>query len=193
MILLNFMLNLKFAKMNVIRLNLLGMPSPLVDIPPLRMDLVFKREPRTHSQKAPNFIKEKGKVPMARSSHPFCEKKNHAYLHVHAKNASHNARNVHHDACIDHPNLYTRHDVVFAPHAMNASSSSSHAHGISRPRRGAPNVVFMRLELHLMVLLCFIVLMMLHMCFIVKMIKFLVLMWDPKARKVRLEFGILCN
>jgi hypothetical protein len=47
---------------------------------------------------------------------------------------SHNARNFYHDACIDHPILHTRHDVVFAPRAMNASSSSSHAHGSSRPR-----------------------------------------------------------
>jgi hypothetical protein len=47
MILLNFMLNLKFAKMNVIRLSSLGMPTPLVDISSLRMDFVSKREPRT--------------------------------------------------------------------------------------------------------------------------------------------------
>jgi hypothetical protein len=41
------MFNLKLAKMKYKRLNLLGMPLPLVDIPPLRMDLVSKREPRT--------------------------------------------------------------------------------------------------------------------------------------------------
>jgi hypothetical protein len=157
------------------------------------MDLVFKREPRTHSQKAPNFIKEKGKVPMARSSHSFCEKKNHAYLHAHAKYASHNARNVHHDACIDHPVLYTRHDVVFAPRAMNASSSSSHAHGVSRPRRGAPNVVSHapRNASHgpSMLYRSYDASFVLH-C---KNDKIVGTNVDPKARKVRLEFGILCN
>jgi hypothetical protein len=53
MIFLNFMPNLKFAKINVIRISLLGMPTPLVDIPPLRMDLVSKREPRTQRAKRP--------------------------------------------------------------------------------------------------------------------------------------------
>jgi hypothetical protein len=33
--------------MNVIKLNLLGMLLPLVDIPPLRMDSVTKGEPRS--------------------------------------------------------------------------------------------------------------------------------------------------
>jgi hypothetical protein len=45
--LLNWVFNLKLAKMKYKKLNLLGMPLPLVDIPPLRMDLVSKREPRT--------------------------------------------------------------------------------------------------------------------------------------------------
>jgi hypothetical protein len=44
---------LKLAKMKYIRLNLLGMLLPLVDIPPLRMDLVYKREPRTLEPKGP--------------------------------------------------------------------------------------------------------------------------------------------
>jgi hypothetical protein len=54
------------------------------------------------SQKAFNFIKEKGKVPMACSSHSFHDKMNHAYLYAHVKNDSHFARNIHHDVCIDH-------------------------------------------------------------------------------------------
>jgi hypothetical protein len=41
------MFNLKLAKIKYKKLNLLRMPLPLVDIPPLRMDLVYKREPRT--------------------------------------------------------------------------------------------------------------------------------------------------
>jgi hypothetical protein len=38
---------LKTCKNENDKINLLGMPTPLVDIPPLRMDLVFKRESRT--------------------------------------------------------------------------------------------------------------------------------------------------
>jgi Leucine-rich repeat (LRR) protein len=38
---------LKTWKNEVEKLNFLGMPSPLVDIPPLMMDMVSKREPRT--------------------------------------------------------------------------------------------------------------------------------------------------
>jgi hypothetical protein len=87
----------------------------------------------TKSQKAPNFTREKGKVPMASSSHSFHEKENCAYLYSHVKNVSHNARNVHHDACIDHPVLHKRHDVVFAPYTMIASSSGSYAHSRSKP------------------------------------------------------------
>jgi hypothetical protein len=54
-ILSNFMLNLKFAKMNMIRLRLLGMSTPLVDIHPLRMDLVSIRDPRTQRAKRPQL------------------------------------------------------------------------------------------------------------------------------------------
>jgi hypothetical protein len=46
----NFMLNLNFANMNVIRLSLLGMPTPLLDIPPLKMDLVSARDPSSHNR-----------------------------------------------------------------------------------------------------------------------------------------------
>jgi hypothetical protein len=38
---------LKTCKDDFEKLNLLGMPTPLVDTPQLRMDLVFKRKPRT--------------------------------------------------------------------------------------------------------------------------------------------------
>jgi hypothetical protein len=40
------------------------------------------------SQKASNLIKEKGKAPMASSSHSFHDKKNHAYLYAHVKDAT---------------------------------------------------------------------------------------------------------
>jgi hypothetical protein len=41
------MLNLRLAKLILISYSLLGMPTPLVDIPQLRMGLVFERKPRT--------------------------------------------------------------------------------------------------------------------------------------------------
>jgi hypothetical protein len=59
------------------------------------------------SQKASNIIKEKGKAPLASSSHSIHDKKNHAYLYVHVKNASHVA---HHDACNDHVVLPVHYD-----------------------------------------------------------------------------------
>jgi hypothetical protein len=51
------------------------------------------------SQRASNLIKEKGKAPMASSSHSFHDKNNHAYLYAHVKNATNVA---HHDDCYDH-------------------------------------------------------------------------------------------
>jgi hypothetical protein len=43
----NLHAQLKICKDECDKLNLLGMPLPVVDIPPLRMDLVSKGEPRT--------------------------------------------------------------------------------------------------------------------------------------------------
>jgi hypothetical protein len=51
------------------------------------------------SQRASNLIKEKGKAPMASSLHSSHDKKNHAYLYAHVKNASSVA---HLDSCYDH-------------------------------------------------------------------------------------------
>jgi hypothetical protein len=62
-------------------------------------------------------------------------------LYAHAKNVSHNSRNVHHDACIDHPVLHTRHDAIFTPRNMVASSSNAYANGRSRPRWCASHIV----------------------------------------------------
>jgi hypothetical protein len=84
------------------------------------------------SQNASNLIKEKGKAPLASSSHYFHDKKNHAYLYAHGKNATNVA---HHDVCYDRNILLMRHDAVFYSHAMYASSSSSYVHDRSRPRR----------------------------------------------------------
>jgi hypothetical protein len=82
-------------------------------------------------QRTSNLNKEKGKAPMASSSHSSQGRKNHAYLYAHVKNASNIA---HHDGCYNHVVLHVRHDVVFDSHAMFASSSSSYAHGRNRPR-----------------------------------------------------------
>jgi hypothetical protein len=84
----------------------------------------------TKSHKALNFIKEKGKAPMSYNSHSSHDRKNHAFINAHVKNASYN---IHHDACVDHDMPAMCHDDVYSSYDMTASSSSSHAHG--RPRR----------------------------------------------------------
>jgi hypothetical protein len=60
------------------------------------------------SQRASNLIKEKGKAPMASSSHSSHDRKNHAYLYAHVNNASNIA---HHDGCYNHAVLPGRHDA----------------------------------------------------------------------------------
>jgi hypothetical protein len=89
------------------------------------------------SQRTSNLVKEKGKAPMASSSHSSHGRKNHAYLYSHVKNASNIA---HHDGCYSPDVLPVRHDVVFDSHAMFASSSSSYAHGRNKPRRHVHHV-----------------------------------------------------
>jgi hypothetical protein len=84
------------------------------------------------SQRTSNLINEKGKAPMANSSHSLHDKKNYAYLYAHVKNAS---SVVHHYSCYDHTVLHTRRDAAFDSYAMYASSSSSYVHGRSRPMR----------------------------------------------------------
>jgi hypothetical protein len=74
---------------------------------------------------------------LASSSYSFHDKKNHAYLYAHVKNASSVAHNVHHDVCNDHVVLSMYHDS----HAMIASSISSHIHGRSRPRHRVSHVI----------------------------------------------------
>jgi hypothetical protein len=83
------------------------------------------------SQRTSNLIKEKGKAPMASSSHSSHGRKNHAYLYAHVKNASNIA---HHDGCYSHDVLPICHDAIFDSHAMIASSSSLYVHGRSRYR-----------------------------------------------------------
>jgi hypothetical protein len=85
------------------------------------------------SQRASNLNKEKGKTHMASSSYSSRDRKNHAYLYAHDKNAS---SIIHHN----HVVFPTCHDVVFDSHAMFASSSSSYAHGRNIPRRHVHHV-----------------------------------------------------
>jgi hypothetical protein len=46
----------------------------------------------------------------------------------------------------------------------------------------------LRIGIHQMVLPCFTVLLMFHMCYIVSLVKLLLLMWDLSVRRVRLAF-----
>jgi hypothetical protein len=117
------------------------------------------------SQRTSSLIKEKGKPPMASSSHSLHEKKNHAYLYAHDKNAS---SVVHHDSCCDHAILPTRHDAAFGSYAMYASlARRMFMVGVDL----GSMLSLMHLGMHLMAQLCFIILMMLRLCLCVKMIK----------------------
>jgi hypothetical protein len=95
------------------------MPSPLVDIHPWGTQ--EHKEPYD-----PQLTKEKGKAPMASSSHSFHDK---------------NAKNAHHDTCSDRTILPMRHDAAFTPRTMIASSNGSYAHSRSRSRSHASHVV----------------------------------------------------
>jgi hypothetical protein len=65
---------------------------------------------------------------MTSSSHSFHEK-NHAYLYSHVKIVSHNA---HHDVCNGSFIFPKRHDGIFTPRTMFASSSDSNRSRIRR-------------------------------------------------------------
>jgi hypothetical protein len=70
---------------------------------------------------------------MPSSSYSSHDRKNHAFIYDTVKNA----HNVHHDVCVDRAIPTMRHDAIYAPHAMIASSSASYDHGSSRTRRHA--------------------------------------------------------
>jgi hypothetical protein len=107
------------------------------------------------SQRASNIIKEKGKAPMASSSHSFHDKKNHAYLYAHVNNATNAA---HHDDCYDH--------VVFHVRLMPCLHLLVLRMFMVGIYLGAMLIMLfqMHLEMHLVTQLYFIRLMMLHMC-----------------------------
>jgi hypothetical protein len=63
--------------------------------PSIKDGLGFQKGTKnTKTQKDLNFIKDKGKAPMANSVHSIHEKRNHAYLYSHIKSTSHNAYHV---------------------------------------------------------------------------------------------------
>jgi hypothetical protein len=106
------------------------------------------------SQRTSNLKKEKGKAPMASSSHSSHDKKNRVYLYAHVKNVSSVA---HHDRSYNH--------------GMFASSSSSYAHGRNRPRHHVHHVASHAPRNASSRPTIFIKLMMLHLFLCAKMIK----------------------
>jgi hypothetical protein len=50
-------------------------------------------------------------------------------------------------------------------------------------------LMHLRIEMHCMVHLCYFISLVHPMCLIVRTIELLLLIWDPKARRVRLAFG----
>jgi hypothetical protein len=134
-----------------------------------------KGDKDTKSHKAPNFIKEKAKAPMASSSHFSHDNKNHAYLYAHVKNASHNA----HDARIDCVVPTVHHNVVYSSYAMTASSSSSSKLMVGVDLGDMLIMLFLmclRLGMHHMVIMSDIVHLMLPMCYIASLVVLFLLM-----------------
>jgi hypothetical protein len=105
---------------------------------------------------------------MASSSHSSHDKKNHAYLYTHVKNVSSVA---HHDSFYDHVVLPSRLMLFLT------LMPCMHHLALHMPMVGIDlgamfiMLFFMHLGMHLTTQLCFIVLMMLHFCLCVKMIK----------------------
>jgi hypothetical protein len=135
------MLNLKFAKMSE-KMKFARVAYTIGRYPSIKDGLGFQKGTKElKSQRASNLIKEKGKAPLASSSHSFHDNKNHAYLYAHVKDASNVSHVPRHDVCYDHIVLPMRHDAVFNSHAMIVSSRPPYVHGRSRPRRHVHNVV----------------------------------------------------
>jgi hypothetical protein len=136
------------------------------------------------SQRASNLIKEKGKVHMASSLHYFHDKKNHAYLYAHVKNISNIA---HHGSYNDHI-FYILVMMLFLTLIPCMHHLALHMPMVGIDL-GAIMLFLIRLEMQPMAQLFFIILMMLHLCLCVKMIKLLLEMWGLSAREARLAFG----
>jgi hypothetical protein len=121
------------------------------------------------SQRASNLIKEKGKVPMASSSHSSHDKKKHAYLYAHVKRMFPTL-----------PIMIVVMIMLFYLLVMMLSLTlmpCMHHLALHMPMVGIDlgamfiMLFLMRLGMHLMAQLCFIILMMLHLCLCVKIIK----------------------
>jgi hypothetical protein len=126
------------------------------------------------SQKASNLIKEKGKAPLDSSLHSLYNKKNHAYLYAHVKNASNVAHHV--VAMIIMSYLCVMMLFLILMTCLHHLALHLLMVGVDL------GTMFIMLSLmHLMVKPCFIILMMLHMCYTIKMIKLLLKMWGINA------------
>jgi hypothetical protein len=112
------------------------------------------------SQRISNLNKEKGKAPMASSSHSSHNKKNHAYLYAHVKN-------VQHYRCYNHASLPTYHDVLILMPCLHLAVHML----VVQIDLGAIMLLLMRLGMHQMDQPCFIKHMMLHLFFCARMIK----------------------
>jgi hypothetical protein len=96
----NLNVQLKFCKSEYEKINFARDAHTIGRHPPIKDGLGFQRGTKNlTSQRISNLIKEKGKAHMASSSHYLHDKKNHAYLYAHVKNAS---SVVHHNSCYDH-------------------------------------------------------------------------------------------
>jgi hypothetical protein len=156
------MLNLKLAKLSVKKIKFARDAYTIGRHPSIKDGLGFQKGTKNlTSQRASNLIKEKGKAPMASSFHSFHDKKNHAYLYTHVKNASSVA---HHDSYYDL--LFYLHDMTLFFILMPCL----HHLALHMPMVEIEICVMfimlflVNLEIQLMVQLCFIILMMLHLC-----------------------------
>jgi hypothetical protein len=108
-------INLKFCKNECEKIKFARDAYTIGRHPSIKDGLGFQKGTMNlTSQKALNLTKEKGKAPLASSSHSLHNNKNHAYLYAHVKNASNVA---HHHCCYDQNVLPMRHDAVFDSHA----------------------------------------------------------------------------
>jgi hypothetical protein len=188
MIQLNFILNLNFAKMNVIRLSLLGMPTPLVDIPPLRMDLASKRGPRTQRAKSPpTSLRRRGRCLWLVASILFMRRRTMLLFILMLRMLRMFIMML---AMIIL--FYLRVMMLFLLLTLWLLHLVMHILMVGVDLGVMHLILFLmhlRIGIHCMVHLCYFILLMHPMCFIVRTIKLLILMWDPKARWKRLAFG----
>jgi hypothetical protein len=141
--------------------------------PSIKDGLGFRMETKNlTSQKTSVLNEEKGKAPMASSS-----QNNHAYIYD-RKFTSH----AYNDRCYNHAAL----PIYLNSHAMFASSSTLFMVEVGL---GEIMLLLMHLEKSAMDLLLSIMLVILRLCFYVKMQKWLLGSWDPNAKETKLAYG----